>query len=59
MSGTSFNREIPCRLITCLQWTPDGEICADDKSALLHRLMQGGHSWQKARVIDPGGPRHD
>ena len=24
---------------TCLKWDPDGELCAEDRLVLLHRLM--------------------
>lgn len=40
MASTKRPREIAVLLTTCPQWTSDGELCAEDRSLLLHRLMQ-------------------
>ena len=40
MPGTILSRESSLLLTTCLRWTPDGELCAEDKWLLLHWLMQ-------------------
>ncbi len=38
MASTTPAREIPFLFPTCLQWTPDGELCAEDRWLLLLRL---------------------
>jgi hypothetical protein len=40
MPSTYLFREITLLATTCLKWTPDGELCAEDRVELLHRLMQ-------------------
>jgi hypothetical protein len=40
MPSTILPREISLLLTTCLRWTPDGELCAEERWLLLHRLMQ-------------------
>lgn len=37
MPSTNVVSEIPFLVITCLRWTSDGELCAEDQSILLHR----------------------
>ena len=40
MPGTNLSREITLLATTCLQWSSDGELSAEDRLVLLHRLRQ-------------------
>jgi hypothetical protein len=40
MPSTNLSREITLLATTCLKWTPDGELCAEDRLVLLYRLRQ-------------------
>jgi len=40
MTSTCMSREITLTPTTCLKWTSNGELCAEDRLGLLNRLMQ-------------------
>jgi hypothetical protein len=40
MPTTSRARKYASPIITCLAWTPEGELCGEDWLLLLGRLMQ-------------------
>jgi hypothetical protein len=40
MPTTTRSREYPFLVNTCLTWTADGELCAEDRWLLLHWLKQ-------------------
>ncbi|MFI0402880.1 MAG: hypothetical protein ACH34U_08200 [Cyanobium sp.] len=40
MPRTILSKQSTLLFTTSLQWTPDGELSAEDRLQLLHRLMQ-------------------
>lgn len=38
MNGTSTTHDTTCLTRTCLQWTPDGELSANDRNLVMTRL---------------------
>jgi hypothetical protein len=40
MPSTKLSREITLLATTSLKWTLDGELCAEDRLVLFHRLRQ-------------------
>lgn len=40
MPCTTLSREMPSLVTTCLKWTPDGELSTEDRTLLLHRLVE-------------------
>jgi hypothetical protein len=40
MPSTKPSREITLLATTSLKWTLDGELCAEDRLVLFHRLRQ-------------------
>jgi hypothetical protein len=40
MPSTTLCQTTPFLLPTSLKWTEDGELSAEDRTRLLHRLMQ-------------------
>ena len=39
MAGTTTRPETTCLTRTCLKWTPDGELSAEDRALVLERLQ--------------------
>ncbi|MEB3335221.1 MAG: hypothetical protein VKP70_09565 [Cyanobacteriota bacterium] len=40
MPSTTLSKPTPFLHTTSMKWTPDGELSAEDRLRLLHRLMQ-------------------
>lgn len=40
MPSTTHAREGTCLTRTCLQWTAEGELCAEDKQLVLNKLKK-------------------
>jgi hypothetical protein len=40
MPSPNLSREITMLATTSLKWTLDGELCAEDRLVLIHRLRQ-------------------
>ncbi|MEB3242847.1 MAG: hypothetical protein VKO44_04350 [Cyanobacteriota bacterium] len=45
MPSTNLSRDLTLLVTTCLRWTADGELSAEDRSQLLLRLMQIDPCW--------------